>query len=92
MEESNSTVLFLRKRKDRVLASILSFKDRECNQYLPEDLSSNLRKLILDEVNSFFDTVSSVIEEDSGINSLYLQKLQDLSTVMDDILEKTASE
>ena len=92
MEESNSTVLFLRKRKDRVLASILSFKDRECNQHLPEDVSSNLRKLILDEVNSFFDTVSSVIEEDSGINSLYLQKLQDLSTVMDDILEKTASE
>jgi hypothetical protein len=53
----------LAKKRDRVIASFLSFKERECDPYLPSDISTTLRKRFLDDVNDLcelaFDLISS---------------------------------
>ena len=48
---------FLERRRDRAIAAILSFKDTNCNQHLPKDVSQGLRETILDEVNEFFNSI-----------------------------------
>ena len=68
--------VFLQKRKDRAIASILSFKDRECNEYLPDDVSAELRKVILDEINSFCE--SAVDVSNGNVNDLFVEKLDEI--------------
>ena len=51
----------LAKRRDRVIASFLSFKERECDQYLPSDNSSKLRKKFLDDINDLCDIAFDLI-------------------------------
>ena len=45
----------LAKRRDRACAILLGFKERECDEYLPEHVSAALRKQILDQLNDFYD-------------------------------------
>lgn len=71
--------IFLGKRRDRVIATILSFKERECDQFLPVDVSTSLRKLILDEVNDLCELAFDLIEQDSVvINEEFMNRFEQL--------------
>lgn len=54
---ANSNVLpeMLAKRRDRAISIVLSLKERECDQFLPKDASSKLRKVVLDQFNDLVD-------------------------------------
>ena len=43
------------KRRDRVIATILSEKEYLLDEYLPPEVSSSFRKIVLDEINDLAD-------------------------------------
>ncbi len=70
------------KRKDRAIAIILSVKENECDEYLPQDAQYSLRKVVLDQINSFYDlvldVVSSVDSDSVELNQYYLDLISEL--------------
>lgn len=72
----------LEKRRDRVIATILGFKDAQCDDFLPADVSNGLRKLVLDQINDYFDLCcdlfKSVQPEGVILNQEYLDKLDEV--------------
>lgn len=75
----------LAKRRDRVIASFLSFKERECDQYLPEDVSSRLRKKFLDDINDLCEIAFDLIVEDSVVwNDEFMNRLDDIYRIISD--------
>ena len=67
------------KRKDRVIAIILAFKDRELDQFLPDELSSRLRKIVLDQINDFCDFCVDIVgrtESNNIPNEHYFVRLE----------------
>ena len=69
---------FLGKRRDRAIATILSFKERECDEYLPDHVSYELRKVILDQMNDVIDLAYDLINDDIVINEAFLDKLDEI--------------
>lgn len=65
---------FLGKRRDRAVAILMSFKEREVDQYLPRDVSVRLRKEILDQVNDLVNTAFDLMG--SGMNQEYLDRIE----------------
>jgi hypothetical protein len=68
----------LGKRKNRTLAIMLSEKEEIADDYLPEDVSQELRKMILDYVNEFHDFCVDLVESSEAgmvFNELAMQKL-----------------
>lgn len=70
--------MLLERRRDRSIATILSYKDSHCDQFLPEDISSDLRKVILDEVNSLCDYALRLTAKGDALNELFLDRMSDL--------------
>lgn len=66
---------FLGKRRDRAIATLLSFKERECDRHLPPDVSQRLRKEILDQINEVCDVAFDIISDDIIINEIIQDKL-----------------
>jgi hypothetical protein len=66
---------FLGKRRDRAIATLLSFKERECDVYLPSDVSQKLRKEILDQINEVCDVAFDIISDDIIVNEIIQDKL-----------------
>lgn len=68
------------RRRDRGIAIILGIKERECDKYLPREVSAKLRKTVLDQYNEFYDLVMDVIRSlDNGefvINEHYMDRLE----------------
>lgn len=79
----------LAKRRDRTIAIILGQKERECDAYLPLALRDSLRKVVLDQINDFYDLALDLLNSlDNGqvvLNSQWLEKL-------DAIYEKISSD
>lgn len=69
----------LKKRKDRSIAIILGVKERDCDRHLPEQASLRLRKVILDQLNEFYEMVIDITASlDTGevvLNEEYLGKI-----------------
>jgi hypothetical protein len=69
----------LEKRRNRSIALILSFKENECDRYLPDDVSHKLRKTVLDQVNDLHDLAVDLLRSvDDGtviLNEEYLKKI-----------------
>lgn len=79
---NNINELLARKR-NRALAIILSTKERECDDYLPDDAAYKLRKVILDQVNEFAEYTADIIEAltsgaEIAVNEYYLDRLAEL--------------
>jgi hypothetical protein len=74
----NANKDFLGKRRDRAIATILSFKEKECDTYLPQDVSYELRKIILDQINDVVDLAYDLINDDIVINEAFLQRLDEI--------------
>lgn len=77
---------FLQKRKNRSIAIIMAVKERECDPSLSAMQSQKLRKVVLDQLNDFYDTCVDVMASlDTGeviLNEGYLQKLDELHEVV----------
>lgn len=73
---------FLDRRKDRAIAIILGVKERECDQYLTPEARTKLRKVVLDQLNEFYDVVVDIGNSlDSGeaiLNEDWLTKLDEI--------------
>ena len=65
----------LEKRRDRSIAKILSFKEKKCDEFLPADISAELRKVILDEINDVCDLALSLNAQGEELNQLFLDKM-----------------
>jgi hypothetical protein len=71
--------MFLGKRRDRAIATILSFKERECDQFLPPEVAQRLRKEILDQINEVCDVAFDLINDvDVVWNEEFMDRLDDL--------------
>lgn len=66
------------KRRDRAIATILSFKEDEIDYYIDEELSADLRKVILDAVNDVCNLAIDLLDESSIVNELFLDRLDDI--------------
>jgi len=85
---SNTYRDLLSRRKDRIIAVILGFKDAEVDEYLPMDVSRGLRSAILDGINEYHDLVMDILKsmenESLVINEDFISRLEDLhERVMD---------
>ena len=69
---------FLGKRRDRAIAIILSYKERECDDYLPDYVSRELRKVVLDQINDIVELAFDMINYDIVLNDEFLDKLDEL--------------
>lgn len=69
----------LGKRKDRTIAIILSFKEENYDQFVPEDVARNFRKVILDQLNDLYDFSLDLVQSGSSvtINEEYVQRLDE---------------
>lgn len=76
----------LRKRKDRAIAIILSTKERECDKDLTAMASQKLRKVVLDQLNDFYEMCRDVMDSlDTGdvtLNDQYLEKIDELHATL----------
>jgi hypothetical protein len=75
----------LSRRKDRALAIILRFKELDCDDHLPQHVRSALRKIILDQFNSYHELAADLLESTSDgalINELWLAKLDEIHSVV----------
>ncbi len=81
--------VFLGKRRDRSIATILSFKERECDRYLPQEVSVNLRKMVLDEVNELCDLALDLLSSDQEVvwNDDFMDRLDDIYEKVSKIAE-----
>lgn len=68
------------KKRDKICAIILSVKDKQCNQYLTDESSVALRKVVLDQVNDFCDYALDLIEasETDDILNELIFKIDDI--------------
>ena len=69
---------FLGKRRDRAIAIILSYKERECDDYLPDYVSRELRKVVLDQINDIVELAFDMINYDIVLNDEFLDKLDEI--------------
>jgi predicted transcriptional regulator len=77
----------LSKRKNRTLAIMLSEKEDVVDDFLPEDISQELRKMILDHVNDFHDFCVDLIESmDQGmvVNQIAAERLDQIYLMLAD--------
>lgn len=79
----------LAKRRDRTIAILLGYKERECDYYLPQEIRTGLRKTILDQINDFYelslDLLGSVDDGSVVLNQIYLDKIQ---KIFEAVMEK----
>lgn len=75
--------MFLGKRRDRAIATILSFKEDTCDYYLPDSVSRDLRGVILDNINDVCDLAFDLMDENIHINQIYLDILEKLEDIQD---------
>lgn len=71
----------LTKRKDRAIATLLGFKERELDKHLSAEASSKFRKILLDQMNEYHEVAIDMIRSLEGgdvMNELYLQKLDEI--------------
>ena len=69
---------FLAKRRNRAIATILGYKDRELDQYLPPEVSERFRKEILDQINELCDVAIDLISSSASVNQVYLDRIDEI--------------
>jgi hypothetical protein len=70
--------VFLGKRRDRAIAILLSFKEKEVDQFLTEDVALRLRRQILDQFNEVVDTAFDLMSSESVYNEEFMNRFNDL--------------
>ena len=86
--KSESYEQLLAKRRDRVIATILGIKERDCDPFLTAEASAKLRKVVLDQINEFYDLAADLIRSTGDqpavvVNEHYVQRmLQEIHEVV----------
>lgn len=79
---------FIDVRCRRHIGRVLAFKEAEVDQHIPDNVSRQLRRKIMDAFNEFRSEVEDVCQSlDTGefeLNDLFIEKL---TKAMDDLLE-----
>lgn len=82
MSITNVLPEMLARRRDRAISIVLGLKERECDTYLPREISQKLRKVVLDQMNDLVDFAMDVCNSlDTGevvLNEVYLKKIDEL--------------
>jgi hypothetical protein len=68
---------FFKQRRNRAIAAILGYKDRELDQFLPPDISNRFRKEILFQINELSDLALDLIGS-AGVNEVFLDKIDEI--------------
>ena len=72
----------LAKRRDRLIATILGAKEDFCDDFIPDDSAVEFRKVILDEINDYYDLCSDLLKsiqpETVVLNQYYADKLDEI--------------
>lgn len=70
---------FLKRRRDRVVGSILGYAEREVFKDLSVEQREGLRQAVLEAVNGYHDSVLDLVKaEDSTRNDRVVELLEDL--------------
>ena len=72
--------IFLGKRRDRMIASILGYKESNVDEYLPDWLAKELRYKILDEINAYHLTMMDALG--NKINQDFIDMIAEIHTVI----------
>lgn len=99
MTEQDPILNLLERKKNRLIRVILGTKER---LYDPEDVAHDdpdaaaFRKVVLDEVNDFFEQVTDIIctlqsDRTVVVNQLFLDKLDELKNDLREQLTSVAS-
>ena len=64
-----STQEYIKRRKDRAVASILGYSEREIYRFLSNDQKSEFRQTVLDSLGSFYDAILDFVRADDGIRN-----------------------
>jgi hypothetical protein len=79
---NEAVVSLLAKRRDKAIAVILSTKELHCDEFLPDSESSVLRKVVLDQINDYydlcFDIIKSLDNDSVVLNNDYLDKIDEI--------------
>ena len=85
----------LAKRRDRAIAIVLGFRERECDQYLPAAVSHKLRKVVLDQLNDYHDLCADLIRsldtDEVVLNELFVDKLDAIHESLGQLQAEIAS-
>jgi hypothetical protein len=71
----------LDRRKDRLIATVLGFKESDLDKYLPSEVSQAFRKLLLDQINDYANMVDDVLKSYEGdivVNEEYARMLEEI--------------
>jgi len=69
---------FLGKRRDRALATLLGFKEREVDRFLDENTSAKLRDQILYHFNDVVDLAFDLLGSESVYNEEFMRRLDEI--------------
>lgn len=78
---------FLAKRRDRAIATFLSYKEREVDGFLPEDIAYDLRKVFLDQFNDVVDLAFDLLSQEAIWNDEFMSRLDDIYSKVSEISE-----
>lgn len=60
---------FLKARRDRALASILGYAERNVWGHLEQDAQRAMRSVVVDAINSYHDSVLDLVKADTTIRN-----------------------
>lgn len=80
----------LARRRDRAIAIMLRVKEQECDKYLPMESSLRLRKVVLDQMNAFYDMCADIVNSldnpgQQTLNEHWLRRIDELSSTVEEI-------
>lgn len=78
--------LLLEKRKNKCIATILSVKEKEYDPHLTKEDAAQFRKIILDEINDFFNLANDLLGD--NMNEFYLDMVEMLEDIHGVILKE----
>ena len=60
---------FLKRRRDRAVGSILGYSEREIFDSLTDEQRIGLRKVVLDALNGYHDSVLDLVKAEDGVRN-----------------------
>jgi len=66
------------RKRDRAIATLLSFKEDEVDPFIDNDVSDELRKLVLDLFNDVANIAIDLVDESSVINEIFLDRIEEI--------------
>jgi len=74
----------LGKRRNRCIATILSYKEQNCDLMLSDEAAIGLRKVILDEINDLCELVFDIVDEQVVFNESFFAMFEEMHEIIVD--------